>query len=146
LIDRLRAVILAKLRSPLPIRDHILLTGVSGSGKTSIVKLLSKAMFNEREDLLIFSHLVDCGKWKVERWDNNTIINDDRTPLIFFCLLIKFILAGSGRSSESIRKELSPILNALKCRAPAILFLDNFDFLNSPVEDEEQRAKFIPVR
>ncbi|KAI6210520.1 Peroxin-1 [Aphelenchoides besseyi] len=44
-----------------------------------------------------------------------------------------------GRSPETIAGNLETRLTILQARRPALLFFDNFDFLNSHVEDEDRR-------
>ena len=48
----------------------------------------------------------------------------------------------AGRSLETIEKQLDESIEILESRSPAIVFLDNFGFLNITVDDED-RKRFI---
>lgn len=87
---------------------HLLITGPSFGGKSTLMQLISQMLFVE---MRVFSSRIDCNEWK-------------------------------GKSPEAISSLLEWRLKMLKTRAPSILLLDNLDFLNVHLEDEDRR-RFI---
>jgi hypothetical protein len=100
---------------------HLLVSGSNFGGKSTLMQLIANLLFDE---MRIFASRIDCNEFK------GTLFRSFNSN--------EFL----GKSPDSIGTLLDARLKVLRIRTPALLLLDNFDFLNSQVEDEDRR-RFI---
>lgn len=113
-----------QLSTELPM-GHLLVSGPNFGGKSTLMQLIANSLFDE---MRIFASRIDCNEFKGTHFNTR--------------FATRFKQSLSGKSPDTVGNLLDVRLKILKIRTPALLLLDNLDFLNSQVEDEDRR-RFI---